>query len=215
MHDVLTTVVSPLTNAPTGGPPSGLPPGDGSHVDTGGAVGALVLRFLVVGALAFGGGQAALPVLDRLTVAETGWLSARDFATGIGLAYATPGPVLIIAAFVGYRVAGVGGALAATAAVFAVPVLAAIVMARLVARLTGSVRIGPRVRAFGRYAGAAAIGLLVVTLTSVVRPLVAIDPRLVIAAAGVGLLADRRVSAPALLVVAAVIGAIVMGVRTA
>ena len=39
-------------------------------------------------------------------MADTGWLTERQFAVGIGLAYATPGPVLILAAFVGYSVHG-------------------------------------------------------------------------------------------------------------
>jgi hypothetical protein len=81
----------------------------------------LIARFLVIGTLAFGGGQAALPLVERLAVADTGWLTPVQFATGVGLSYATPGPVLILAAFIGYHVAAVPGALAATAAVFAVP----------------------------------------------------------------------------------------------
>src|SRR6266576_5719926 len=85
----------------------------------------LVARFLVIGALAFGGGQAALPLVERLAVADTGWLTPAQFATGVGLSCATPGPVLILAAFIGYHVAAVPGAVAATAAVFAVRVLVA------------------------------------------------------------------------------------------
>ena len=50
----------------------------------------LVARFLTVGALAFGGGGAALPLVERFTVAETGWLTPRQFAVGVGFAYATP-----------------------------------------------------------------------------------------------------------------------------
>ena len=60
----------------------------------------LVARFLVIGALAFGGGQAALPLVERLAVADTGWLTPAQFATGVGLSYATPGPILILAAFI-------------------------------------------------------------------------------------------------------------------
>src|ERR671918_971274 len=85
----------------------------------------LVARFLVVGTLAFGGGQAALPLVERLAVADTGWLTPAQFATGVGLSYATPGPILILAAFIGYHVAAVPGALAATVSVFAVPVVCA------------------------------------------------------------------------------------------
>src|ERR1700687_930425 len=92
-------------------------------------------RFLVIGTLAFGGGQAALPLVERLAVADTGWLTAAQFAAGGGLSYANPGPVLILAAFIGYHVAGMPGAVAATMAVFAVPVALAGFAAYVVAWL--------------------------------------------------------------------------------
>src|SRR3984893_1601568 len=95
----------------------------------------LIARFLSIGALAFGGGQAALPLVERLAVADTGWLTPAQFATGVGLSYATPGPVLILAAFIGYHVASVPGAVAATAAVFAIPAVLAGFAAQLVAKL--------------------------------------------------------------------------------
>src|SRR5712672_3644880 len=98
----------------------------------------LIARFLVIGALAFGGGQVALPLVERLAVADTGWLTPAQFAAGIGLSYATPGPVLILAAFIGYHVAAIPGALAATVAVFAVPVILAGAAAQLVGRLEGA-----------------------------------------------------------------------------
>ena len=167
----------------------------------------LALRFVTVGALAFGGGQAALPLLERLTVGQTGWLTPRDFSTGIGLAYATPGPVLIVAAYVGYRVAGIPGALTATAAVFVVPVVLAILAATLVTRL----RTAAWFRAFGRFAGAAAVGLLGVTLVAVARPLIAVHPILLLGAAVV-LVAERRgVSPVVLLGLATAVGAVIAG----
>src|SRR3954449_1154018 len=98
----------------------------------------LIARFLVIGTLAFGGGQAALPLVERLAVADTGWLTPAQFAAGIGLSYATPGPVLILAAFIGYHLAAIPGALAATVAVFAVPVIVAGAAAQLVGKLEGA-----------------------------------------------------------------------------
>src|SRR6185503_7747505 len=116
----------------------------------------LVARFLVIGALAFGGGQAALPLVERLAVADTGWLTPAQFATGIGLSYATPGPVLILAAFIGYQVAAIPGAVVATAAVFALPVAFAGLAAQLVSQFKNS----RGLEAFGCFAAAAAVGLL-------------------------------------------------------
>lgn len=125
----------------------------------------LIARFLVIGALAFGGGQAALPLVERLAVADTGWLTPAEFATGVGLSYATPGPVLILAAFVGYYVAALPGAVAATAAVFAVPVI----LAGFTARLVASFKDARWFQAFGRFAAAAAVGLLGVSPCSRLR----------------------------------------------
>src|SRR5260370_29737726 len=141
----------------------------------------LIARFLIIGALAFGGGQAALPLVERLAVADTGWLTPAQFATGVGLSYATPGPVLILAGFIGYHVAAVPGALFATPAVFAAPVVFAGLAAQPVRKL-GDAR---WFQAFGRFAAAAACGPLGVTLIALARPVLDIHPILLLAAAGV------------------------------
>lgn len=159
----------------------------------------LVARFLMVGALAFGGGGAALPLVERFTVAETGWLTPRQFAIGVGFAYATPGPILILAAFVGYHVAGVPGALAGTFAVFAIPCVLAAGSAGIVQRLNRFARF----RAFARYAGAGAVGLLAVTLTALGAPLFDIHPALLIGAVLV-FAGERAGVSPILLLVAAI-----------
>jgi chromate transporter len=46
------------------------------------------------------------------------WLTAREFLDGLALGQLTPGPILMVAAFVGYKLAGIAGALAAAAAIF-------------------------------------------------------------------------------------------------
>lgn len=169
----------------------------------------LVLRFLLVGAIAFGGGQAALPLVERIAVAETGWLTPEDFAVGVGLAYATPGPVLILAAFVGQRVAGIPGALAATAAVFFIPVLLSIAAAAVVGRLSTSARF----QGFQRYAGAAAVGLLGVTLLTLGRPVVSMHPLLLIPVLAVFVAERRGISPVLLLAICAVAGAVASSMR--
>jgi len=164
----------------------------------------LVWRFLVVGALAFGGGQAALPLVERLAVADMGWLTPAQFAVGVGLSYATPGPVLILAAFVGYHVAGVAGALAATASVFAVPVL----LAGLAAQLVANLRDAPWFRALGRFAAAAAVGLLGVTLAALAWPLALAHPVLLLGVAAVFVVEHFGVHPAVLVAIAAVLGGV-------
>jgi hypothetical protein len=106
----------------------------------------LFWRWLLIGALAFGGGQAALSLVERTVVADTGWATPTGFATALAFAFITPGPILILAPFIGFRVAGLGGAVVAAAGVFLVPWFLAAGSARVLRGATQR----PWVRAFGR-----------------------------------------------------------------
>lgn len=68
-------------------------------------------RFLRIGALVFGSGYAMLPFIQDAVVTQTGWLTNEQFAVALALSLVTPGPVTIIGVFIGYKVAGVVGAL--------------------------------------------------------------------------------------------------------
>lgn len=127
--------------------------------------GELLVRFALISLLAFGGGQAALPLVERIAVRESGWLSVTTFGSAIAFGYLTPGPVLIVATFVGHQVAGLGGALAATVGAFAMPWA----LAALAAQQVGQYLQHPLLRAFGRGAAPAVIGLLAVTALDVGR----------------------------------------------
>lgn len=75
----------------------------------------LILAFLQVGAFSIGGGYAAMPLIKSLTVDTNAWLTAAEFADLVTIAEMTPGPIALNAAtFVGMRMAGLPGALAAT-----------------------------------------------------------------------------------------------------
>ena len=94
----------------------------------------LFWRFVLISLLAFGGGGAALPLVERLAVSEAGWVSPQDFAAAVACGYVTPGPVLITATFIGYRAAGLSGAVAATFGVFLMPWLLAAAAAQQLQR---------------------------------------------------------------------------------
>lgn len=77
----------------------------------------LFLSFFQVGLFSFGGGFAALPLIQNQVVTIHGWLSLTEFTDLITISQMTPGPIGINAAtFVGTQIAGVPGALVATTA---------------------------------------------------------------------------------------------------
>jgi chromate transporter len=53
-------------------------------------------------------------------VQEYAWLGERDFLIAVAIGMISPGPVVITATFVGYLVAGIGGAAAATIGISAI-----------------------------------------------------------------------------------------------
>ncbi|PYS37424.1 MAG: hypothetical protein DMF71_18595, partial [Acidobacteria bacterium] len=74
----------------------------------------LAFIFLRIGAVTFGGGFVMIPQIEAEVVSSHHWLTHQEFADATALGQITPGPVLIMATFVGYRVAGTLGALLAT-----------------------------------------------------------------------------------------------------
>ena len=82
-------------------------------------LGAIAMTFLKVGFVFFGGGFVLVPVLHHRLVTELGWLNSREFLDGVAISTLTPGPIAVLATFAGYHVAGVAGALLATAALLA------------------------------------------------------------------------------------------------
>lgn len=81
-------------------------------------VGAMGLVFFKIGAVAFGNGTTIIPLIQADVVDANHWLSVKQFADGIALGQVTPGPFLITAAFVGYKMGGPFGAVLATFAIF-------------------------------------------------------------------------------------------------
>ncbi len=75
----------------------------------------LYVTFLKIGAFAFGGGYAVLPLITQYVVDQQGWLSAKELTDLVSLSQMTPGPIAINSAtFIGTKVAGIPGAIVAT-----------------------------------------------------------------------------------------------------
>ena len=78
----------------------------------------LFLIFMKIGLFTFGGGYAMIPLIQRETVDNKKWISDKDILDIVAIAESTPGPIAINAAtFIGYRVGGFLGAMAATVGV--------------------------------------------------------------------------------------------------
>lgn len=76
----------------------------------------LFVSFFKVGLFAFGGGYAALPLIQEQVISENAWLSMNEFTHLVTISQMTPGPIALNAAtFVGTKVAGIPGSIVATA----------------------------------------------------------------------------------------------------
>lgn len=68
--------------------------------------------FTKVALFSWGGGPASLALMQRLTT-QAGWISPAEFADAVALSNALPGPIAPqVSAYVGYKLAGVPGAVA-------------------------------------------------------------------------------------------------------
>ncbi len=79
----------------------------------------LALYFGLLSLIAFGGLPSVVPEMQRYVVDVKGWTSAGDFIQLFAIAQAAPGPNILFASLVGWKVAGIPGALLALAAICA------------------------------------------------------------------------------------------------
>jgi len=77
----------------------------------------IIVQFSLLSLLAFGGANAVIPEIHRIVVDTNHWMSGTEFAHLFAIAQATPGPNIIIVTLIGWHVAGLAGALAATLAI--------------------------------------------------------------------------------------------------
>ena len=126
--------------------------------------------FFKTGTFIFGGGLVIIPLLEYDVVEQLHWLTRSEFLNGIAIGQLSPGPVVLTAAFVGFKVAGVWGALVASIGIFTPSFLFIMAGAPLLLRL----RQNPYVKAFlmavrPAVLGAIAIATLPLAQTAIIE----------------------------------------------
>jgi chromate transporter len=113
--------------------------------------------FAMLGLLAFGGGTAVLPQMQRATVETHRWLTDPQFRSIYGLGQVVPGPNMLMVLLIGYKLAGALGAIAVGLAFFIPDCVIALLANRLFVHFHGT----PWQLAVERGLGPVAIGLMI------------------------------------------------------
>ena len=75
----------------------------------------IFLNFMKIGLFAFGGAYAVIPLIEEQMVTNTGWMNFKEFSDLIAIDELTPGPIIVnCATFIGLKLGGLPGAIAAT-----------------------------------------------------------------------------------------------------
>jgi len=100
---------------------------------------ALALVFMPLSLLSIGGGASLLAEIEHQSVTLHAWTTQREFADLFAISRAAPGPGTMLSTLIGWKVAGLAGALAATVALYLPSSLLVYGAARLWGRWRGSV----------------------------------------------------------------------------
>src|SRR5438067_13057482 len=98
----------------------------------------LVCTFGLMSLFAVGGADSAIPEMHRVAVDVQHWMEDKQFADVFAISQLSPGPNVLIVTLIGYSVAGIFGALAATLAMCGPTAVLAYYVSRLLARSSGS-----------------------------------------------------------------------------
>ena len=94
--------------------------------------------FGLMSLFAVGGANAAIPEMHRVAVEVQHWMNDKQFSDAFAISQLSPGPNVLIVTLIGYSVAGISGALAATLAMCVPTAVLAYSVSRLLARSTRS-----------------------------------------------------------------------------
>jgi chromate transporter len=162
---------------------------------------ALAWTFLRLSFLAVGGGIGVVPEMQRQVVEIHGWLTARQFVDGYALSQITPGPGMLVTAFIGYRVQGLLGASVAMAAMF----LPTSLLTWIVAHRWERIQSRPWSQAVERALAPLAVGLMAAGVYTVGRSAITDIPTVILALASAIILSRRWLPAAIVVLAAGVV----------
>jgi chromate transporter len=177
-------------------------PGTLAALGVGGVLLEIFGFFAKAGLFVFGSGLAVVPFLYGGVVQGHHWLTDQQFVDAVAVAMITPGPVVITVAFIGYLVAGFGGATAAALGIFLPVYLVVVLLAPSYKRWAKN----PQLNAFVRGVTAAATGAIAGAVIVLARRSVYDLPTILICAVSVAVLFRWKVPEPILIAGAAVAG---------
>lgn len=162
------------------------------------------VKALAIGSTTFGGGYAMISALQQELVARRAWLTQTEFGSGVAIGQITPGPLMIMIAFLGYKIAGIRGALLGTAGLF----LPSFILVLLLSKCHEKVKTSPIAKAVLKGVNAAVVGLLAAAVVSLsAGSLGGIAPK-IIAMAGALLMGPVNVEPVWVLLGAGILGAL-------
>lgn len=107
----------------------------------------LLLAFLKVGILGYGGGPSFIPLVKIEAVNNYNWLSAEEFTDVLAMANALPGPIVTkMAGYIGYKVNGIFGTISALLGVVFPSLIAMLILYKLMNRFKDSPKIGGMIK---------------------------------------------------------------------
>lgn len=105
------------------------------------AAGSLGSTFGGMSVTLFGGGYVFIAAIKDVVVATHGWVTTAEFTDGIAMGQITPGPIMITATFIGWKVGGLLGALVSTVAIFVPPATVTVIASQYLNRIRGNVTV--------------------------------------------------------------------------
>ncbi len=169
----------------------------------------IFFTFAKAGSFVFGSGLAVVPFLHGTVVQEYHWLTERQFLDAVAVAMITPGPVVITVGFIGYLVAGIGGAIASGMGVFLPAYLVVVFVTPFYERVT---RI-PQVNAFVQGVTSAATGAIAGAVIVIGRHAITDLATALIALTTCVVLFRFKIPEPLIVIAAGVLGLILFPLR--